>query len=156
MNISPAAPSDISGRVVVACVLSHRQRFLLLRRSRQVGSDRGLWHCVTGFCETGTEPLDQARQEINEELGVPADRMQLVRQLPPMALRGQDGIWTVHAFHFECASNRVTLNWEHDEAIWLDDYAASGLQTVSWLDAVHDGLTTATRRSAEQSRDDAA
>lgn len=134
------APARRPTREVVACLLSHGDRYLLLKRSRRVGSDRGRWHCVTGFCEPGVEPMEQAVREVQEETGMPPHLVQLVRRLP-LRLQGDDGTWTVHAFHFDCATDDVVLNWENDDARWLSDPAASGLRTVSWLDTVHRSLT---------------
>jgi ADP-ribose pyrophosphatase YjhB (NUDIX family) len=130
----------------VACLLSHADHFLLLRRSRRVGSDRGRWHCVTGFCEPGVDPLEQAVREVREETGMPLEDVHLLRRAP-LRLEGQDGAWTVHAFHFACSSSRVVLNWENDDAVWLCDPGASGLSMVPWLDVVHRTLTD-TRRPA--------
>ena len=133
-------------REVVACLVSHQDRYLLLKRSRRVGSDRGRWHCVTGFCEPGVDPLDQAVREVHEETGMPPDYLRLLHRAP-LHLHGGDGAWTVHAFHFDCSSSRVRLNWENDDAVWLRDPGASGLPTVSWLDAVHRGLTRTGERA---------
>lgn len=133
-----AAPPP--SREVVACLLSHADRFLLLKRSSRVGSDRGRWHCVTGYCEPGVDPLEQAIREVHEETGIASSDVRLLRRTP-IRLAGPDGAWTVHAFHFACSSSRISLNWEHDEAVWLSDPGASGLPTVPWLDAVHRTLT---------------
>ena len=97
-------------REVVACLLSHEDRYLLLKRSRRVGSDRGCWHCVTGFCEPGVDPLEQAVREVHEETGMPPEDVRLLRRAP-LRLDGRDGEWTVHAFHFACSRSRVRLNW---------------------------------------------
>ena len=132
---APAAAPPLA-REVVACLLSHDDRQLLLRRSRHVGSDRGRWHCVTGFCDPGVDPLEQAVREVHEETGMPPGSVRLLRRTS-LLLMGEDGPWTVHAFHFACSSSRVRLNWENDDAVWLSDVAGSGLPTVPWLDAVH-------------------
>ena len=140
VTASRPAPAWPPTREVVACLLSHDDRYLLLKRSREVSSDRGQWHCVTGFCEPGVDPVEQAVREVQEETGMPRHLVQLVRRIP-LRLPGDDGTWTVHAFHFDCATDDVTLNWENDEAMWLSDPAASGLETVPWLDIVHRSLT---------------
>ena len=127
-------------REVVACLLSHADRFLLLKRSHRVGSDRGRWHCVTGFCEPGVDPLEQAIREVHEETGIAPSDVRLLRRTV-IRLAGPDGAWTVHTFHFACSSSRISLNWENDEAVWLADPGTSGLPTVPWLDAVHRTLT---------------
>ena len=130
-------------RVVVACVLSHEEKFLLLRRSRLVGSDRGMWHCVTGHCPDGTDPWEQALVEIREETGLMRNQLQLHRRAAPLLLASRQGTWTVHAFHFESTSRRVTLNWEHDNALWTDRSDEAALPMVPWYDRVRSVLMTA-------------
>ena len=140
MSAVARATAPSPSREVVACLLSHDDRFLLLKRSHRVGSDRGRWHCVTGFCEPGVDPLEQAICEVHEETGIAASDLRLLRRTP-IRLVGSDGAWTVHAFHFACSSSRISLNWEHDEAVWLSDPGTTALPTVEWLDAVHRTLT---------------
>lgn len=120
-------------REVVACVLTHDDDYLLLRRSPQVGSDQGRWHCITGYGEVGVAPLDQALTEVAEETGLRPGALRLVRQFSPLVLTAPGGDWTVHLFHFSCARRDVVLNWENDQARWLARPLAAGLDTVDWL-----------------------
>ncbi len=60
-------------------VLWHDGAVCLLRRSRRVGSDAGLWHCITGYLESGASPEMQARTELFEETGLSAHRLDLLR-----------------------------------------------------------------------------
>lgn len=129
-------------REVVACLLSFDDQYLLLRRSEDVGSDRGRWHCVTGFCEPGVDPMEQAVREVQEETGMAPSSLRLVRRVP-LHLDGGGDTWTVHAFHFACETDEVSLNWEHDQARWLSAPGDSGLRTVPWLDTVHRSLVPA-------------
>ena len=126
-------------RRVVACVVQHEGRLLLLKRSQEVGSDRGRWHCVTGFCDLGTEPLEQAWQELEEETGLSRRAAYLRGRATPLELMGGRGeVWTVHAFLFGTSDPEVTLNWEHDAARWADGSMLDRLDTVPWLDDIHE------------------
>lgn len=115
-------------REVVAAVLLHGDDVCLLRRSQAVGSDRGLWHCVTGYVEPATAPLAQALTEITEETGLRADEL---------VMRGEEvlaiGDWTVHVLCFSAAHRRVRLNWENDACRWVDARGPLALPVVPWL-----------------------
>lgn len=118
-------------REVVAAVLLHGDDVCLLRRSQAVGSDRGLWHCVTGYVEPAIAPLTQAITEIGEigeETGLRTDEL---------VLRGEEvlaiGDWTVHVLCFSAAHRRVQLNWENDACRWVDAHRPLAIPVVPWL-----------------------
>jgi 8-oxo-dGTP diphosphatase len=121
---------------VVACVLTHRGLICLLRRSSSVGSDRGKWHCVTGFLPPATNPLDQARSEVCEETALDPEKLRLTREAEPLVLVGATCSWTVFPFLFEVTAPMLTLNWEHDAYRWATPRALSESETVHWLPEV--------------------
>ena len=49
---------------VVTCILEHDGKILLLKRSNQVGTYRGLWGGVAGYVEELEDPYDTALKEI--------------------------------------------------------------------------------------------
>lgn len=120
-------------RRVVASVLTHRGRICLLRRSQAVGSDRGKWHCVTGFLPAATHPFEQARTEIYEEAGLDMETLRLVRQADPLLLGGDSATWTVFAFRFEVSAPKLVLNWENDAYRWVTPCVMPRYETVPWL-----------------------
>jgi ADP-ribose pyrophosphatase YjhB (NUDIX family) len=104
---------------VVAVVLTHQGRICLLRRSGQVSSDTGLWHCVTGYLPAAADPIRHAQLEVTEETGIAAARLE-----PAGAAvfdqYGSDGrLWRIHSFHFRTFKPAVLLNWENDAAFWV-------------------------------------
>jgi len=128
-------------RAVVAVLLTHRGRLCLLRRSRLVGSDRGRWHCVTGFAEEGVDPARQALVELAEETGLGPDELRSFEAGPVLELPdGRSGSWRVSVYRAEARRDRLTLNWEHDDACWVPWPAAADdeRELVPWLAAVVD------------------
>ncbi|GHB73796.1 hypothetical protein GCM10010377_75250 [Streptomyces viridiviolaceus] len=126
-----------TGRAVVAVVLGRRGRIALFRRSALVGSERGRWHCVTGFMESGSPLLDAVR-ELYEETGLGVADLVRISTGPVLSLPDRaDSVWTVHTFWAETERRRLALNWEHDAYCWI----APGLLPsvdgqVDWLAAV--------------------
>lgn len=135
-------PREIDHQVVAA-VLSNKGRIGLFRRSNKVSGDVGLWHCITGFLSNADSPLTQALVEIEEEVGICGDKLQLCSSAW-FDLLGNDGItWRVHAFHFLCQTEALTLNWENDAASWVFANQLHLYPTVTWLDNVFTALAPA-------------
>ena len=124
-----------SSRQVVAVVLAWRGRLGLFKRSAQVGSDAGLWHCVTGFVEDAESPIEAAARELLEETGLSVKDLSLLRAGQVLALRDhQGGRWTVHTFLAETDRRRLQLNYEHDAYRWVDPQRLARFDgQVAWL-----------------------
>lgn len=118
-------------RQVVTAFLEHNGRILLLRRSPLVRSFGGRWAAVSGSIPPGTSPLEQAYQEISEEVGLARDQVAFVRRGPPMLVRDSARTWLIHPMLFRTRDpSRVRLNWENTEARWAPPSSISGLVTV--------------------------
>ena len=115
--------------------LQHEQRILLLRRSSKVGSYQGKWAGVSGYLEDDEDPLQRARIEIEEELGLSSAQATLVRS--GEALRAfdeqKDTVWIIHPFLFEIREQKVQLDWEHTESNWIAPDELSLYETVPKL-----------------------
>jgi len=141
-------------RAVVAVLLWHDGELCLLRRSQRVGSDPGLWHCITGYLEPGASPEGQARTELYEETGLSADRLDSLRAGGSFVLAGSDGtLWTVHLFTAVARTRALGLNWEHDAYRWVDPSVVPAPDQVPWLPhvlAANVGPTTTPDRTGRR------
>jgi len=109
-------------RHVVTCFLEHNGKIMMLRRSERVGTYRGKWAGVSGYIEEGTSPSQQAWTEINEEAGLGADDVELVRKGQPLEVVDAElgRKWIVHPFRFRVLKPEKTkIDWEHTEAKWI-------------------------------------
>jgi ADP-ribose pyrophosphatase YjhB (NUDIX family) len=123
-------------RTIVAVLLTHHGRLCLLRRSALVGSDRGRWHCVTGFLEPGVDPERQVLAELAEETGLRPEDLTSFVAGPALHLPdGRAGSWRVLLYRAESQHDRVSLNWEHDDACWVPwpEADQDGRVLVPWL-----------------------
>ncbi|QDX40021.1 NUDIX domain-containing protein [Salarchaeum sp. JOR-1] len=114
---------------VVTCVLRHRGRVLLLRRSDAVGSYTGRWGMVAGHAEGA--PDEQAWVEIEEETGL-RDACTLVRRGDPFSVDDTDRgtRWTVHPSLFDCERRQVTPNEETTDWEWVNPVEIRRRETV--------------------------
>ena len=106
---------------VVSSFLLSDKRILLLRRSDRVGSYRGRWAGVSGYLEKGETPLQRAKIEIQEELGLSSLQVNLVRsgELLRTYDDQNDTIWIIHPFLFEVHEPNLRLDWENSESRWI-------------------------------------
>jgi len=120
---------------VVTSFLQNDQNILLLRRSAKVGSYQGRWAAVSGFIEENEDPLQRARTEIQEELGLGSDRTRLERAGEPLRAFDDenDTVWIVHPFLFELDQRTLSLDWEHSEYKWINPDDLGSYETVPKL-----------------------
>ena len=65
---------------VVSCILEHKGKILLLKRSNQVSTYKGRWGVVAGYIEPNETPIETALKEIHEEAGLQSDTVSLLQQ----------------------------------------------------------------------------
>ncbi len=132
--------TEPEARQVVTCFLRRKDakgndEILILRRSERVGSYQGRWAGVSGYLEDD-EPLARALVEIEEETGLSADEVRLVRTGEPLPVDDRErGLrWLVYPFLFDVAAERpLTLDWENTEARWVAPQDITDYETVPLL-----------------------
>ncbi len=116
---------------VVTVFLRYRDKVLVLKRSMGVGTYRGRWAGVSGYIEAWETPLEAAEREVREETGV--SKAALVREGRPLSIKDQDRRWVVHPFLFDVSTDKLTLDWEHDDYRWMEPNKVKGLNAVPGL-----------------------
>jgi translation initiation factor 2B subunit (eIF-2B alpha/beta/delta family)/ADP-ribose pyrophosphatase YjhB (NUDIX family) len=126
-------------RQVVASFLRSGEEILLLRRSGRVGSYQGKWAGVSGFLEQGEIPLQRAKLEILEEVGLNTEDIRLVRSGEPLRAfdEQEDTVWTIFPFLFDVQQRSVRLDWEHSEHKWIN---ADGLRSHETVPKLNEGF----------------
>ena len=120
---------------VVTCILLYEDKMLLLKRSNQVSTYQGQWAGVSGYVEPGDDVRERAIIEITEEIGLRRDQVQLITQGEPIEFYdpGETQRWCVHPFLFSTCTNKVTLDWEHDDYAWVSATQLDNYNTVPKL-----------------------
>ncbi len=125
-------------QVVTAFLIRDKDnpKVLILRRSQQVGTYQGRWAGISGYLEPGTQPLQQALQEIQEEAGIAPSHVRLMAQAEPLSVADGNLQWLVYPFIFELLPpSEPVLDWEHTEARWIDPKEFDSFETVPGLKA---------------------
>jgi predicted aconitase with swiveling domain/8-oxo-dGTP pyrophosphatase MutT (NUDIX family) len=113
---------------VVTCILRHEGRILILKRSKKVSTNQGMWAGVSGYIEKGESPLQTASKEISEETAL--TDFKLLKSGDMLRVRSGYRIWCIHPFLFESSSPEVTIDWEHTDYRWIDPSDIDDATTV--------------------------
>lgn len=100
---------------------------------------KGLWAGISGIIEGKEEPLERAKTEIFEEVGVTEESIVLLKAAPQMEIispQYANHQWIVFPFLFSVREPKLKLNWEHSEYEWVYTSEISKYQTVPTLDKV--------------------
>ena len=118
---------------VATSILLNRDRILILKRSAAVGSFQHYWSGVSGFVESGEEPLETSQREVEEETGISRASLELLTRAPPRLTEKPDQVFEVYSFLYLCTTDQVRLDWENDEFAWVAPEELHDYRTVPWL-----------------------
>lgn len=124
---------------IVTSFITSNEKFLLLKRSDKVKSMKGLWAGISGIIEKNEEPLQRAKIEIFEELGIKEDRIKLLKtaeQMRVMSPQYKNHEWEIFPFLFKANNPEIKLNWENSEYKWINANEINDYKTVPNLEKV--------------------
>lgn len=124
---------------IVTSFLTDSDKFLILKRSQKVKTMKGLWSGVSGIIEKNEEPLERAKIEIFEELGIPENRISLLKSADQVKVESpqyKNHEWEIFPFLFEAKGPEIKLNWENSEYQWINADEISNYETVPNLEKV--------------------
>ena len=124
---------------IVTSFLRHNDKVLILKRSNKVKTMKGLWAGVSGIIENNESPLERAKIEILEELGIGEENISLVKSTKEMRVNSpqyKNHEWEIFPFMFETKNPKITLNWENSEFRWIKTKELTNFETVPSLQKV--------------------
>ena len=128
---------------IVTSFITNNDKFLLLKRSDKVKSMKGLWAGVSGIIEKNESPLERAKIEIFEEIGIIESNIKLLKSADLVKVESpqyKNHEWEIFPFLFETRNSEIKLNWENSEFKWVDVNEISNYETVPSLDKVLSNL----------------
>jgi 8-oxo-dGTP pyrophosphatase MutT (NUDIX family) len=72
---------------IVTSFIKDNDKFLILKRSNKVKTMKGLWAGISGIIENNEEPLNRAKIEIFEELGISEDKIKFLKSASKMKVQ---------------------------------------------------------------------
>ncbi|MDP3780708.1 MAG: NUDIX domain-containing protein [Thermoproteota archaeon] len=124
---------------IVTCFITNENKILLLKRSDEVKSMKGLWAGVSGIIEKDEPPLARAKREIFEEVGLHEGQIKLLKSEKEMRIvspQYKNHEWLVFPFLFGAENQTIKLNWENSDYRWISIDEIKNFETVPSLDKV--------------------
>jgi len=124
---------------IVTSFIKNDGKVLLLKRSDKVKTMKGLWAGVSGIIEYNEIPLNRAKIEIFEEVGLKEDQIKILKSLNEMRITSpqyKNHEWIVYPFLFTTENLEIKLNWENSDYCWIDPKEITKFETVPNLDKV--------------------
>ncbi|MBA4453559.1 MAG: NUDIX domain-containing protein [Nitrosopumilaceae archaeon] len=124
---------------IVTSFIKDNDKFLILKRSNKVKTMKGLWAGISGIIENNEEPLNRAKIEIFEELGITEDKIKFLKSASKMKVHSpqyENHEWEIFPFLFESNNPTIKLNWENSEYKWITVDEMKNYETVPSIDKV--------------------
>ena len=124
---------------IITAFIKNNKKILILKRSSKVRTMKGLWSAVSGIIENNENPLDRAKIEIFEEIGMKKEKLNLVKKMEKIKISSpqyENHQWEVFSFLFETEETEVKLNWENSEFKWIYVDELKNYETVPSLNKI--------------------
>lgn len=139
-NFTPKKSFAIVGQKAI--ILNPQKEILVLQRSEKSGAG-GKWSLPGGALEYDENPYEAIQREIDEETQL------TVSDIRPFHIKSylnkDEDFVVIVGYVCKAMSEKVELNWEHDDFKWLSKEEALG------LDLTEDGKTFIENFNIEQS-----
>ena len=124
---------------IITAFIKNNNKILILKRSDKVRSMKGLWSGISGIIENNEIPINRAKIEIFEEVGIKKNKINLVKIIEKIKITSpqyENHEWEVFPFLFETKESEIKLNWENSEHKWINVNELKNYETVPSLDKI--------------------
>ena len=124
---------------IVTSFLNHNEKILILKRSQQVRTMKGLWSGVSGIIENNEMPIKRARIEIFEEVGIKEQNVELIKSGKEISVESpqyKNHQWVIFPFLFQTEISDIKLNWENSDFRWIHVNDLKEFNTVPSLEKI--------------------
>ena len=124
---------------IVTSFLKHNNKILILKRSQKVKSMKELWAGISGIIENNELPINRAKIEIFEEVGISEEHITLIKSTKEFTIESpqyKNQEWIIFPFFFKTDTNDIKLNWENSDFRWIDADQLKEFNTVPSLERI--------------------
>ena len=124
---------------IITAFIKNNNKILILKRSDKVRSMKGLWSGVSGIIENNEIPINRAKIEIFEEVGIKENKIKIIKSIEKIKISSpqyENHEWEVFPFLFETKESKIKLNWENSEHKWINVNELKNYETVPSLDKI--------------------
>lgn len=123
---------------VMNCVVKYRDKILVVQRSKELNFYPGYWNGVSGFLDDKRSFEQKVKDELREELGIPAKMVKKIRlcEIFHQEAPKYKKTWIVHPVLVEIATDKIKLDWEARNYRWVKFNEARKLKLLPGFDRV--------------------
>jgi len=116
---------------VINCVVKHKDKILLVKRSSDMKFYPGWWNGLGGFLDDDKSLEEKVKEEILEEIGIVEKDIISIKLGEVFDLDDPESrkTWIIHPVIVEVNTDKVILDWEAEDYRWikLEELASFGI-----------------------------
>ena len=130
--------TNIRWAPVINCILKYKNKILVVQRNEKLNFYPGYWNGISGFLDDQRDLIEKVSDELNEELGIPKNKIKKIRlgeifdQNEPKYKK----TWIVHPVLVNVSTDKVTIDWEARNYKWLKLKEVKKLKLLPGFDKV--------------------
>src|SRR3989344_3646477 len=130
--------SKIRWAPVVNCVIRHKGKILLVKRSSDMRLYPDCWNGVSGFLDDKKSLREKFLEELKEELGLSRGNIKSIKlgEIFDQEAPEYQKTWIVHPVLVEVKTDKICLDWEAKDYRWLTFLDTRKLRLVPGLGRV--------------------
>jgi len=123
---------------VINCVVKHKNKFLVVQRSKKLNFYPGYWNGISGFLDDKRGLTEKVAEEIKEELGIPKSKIKNIRfgEIFDQEEPKYKKTWIVHPVLVEVKTDKVKTDWEARNYKWVTLQEIKRLNLLPGFDEV--------------------
>jgi isopentenyldiphosphate isomerase len=123
--------------VVLTCFVKFKDKILLLKRSKEVGTYPETWHTVAGYLDELKPIRVKVLEELQEEIGISKNDIAKIKIDDYFEFFDEKAgkTWIVHPILAELKNEpKIKLDWEHTEYKWIFPHEIKNFNTAPRLE----------------------
>lgn len=135
--------TNIRWTPVINCVLSYKNKILVVQRNDDFDFYPGYWNGISGFLDDNKSLREKVLEEIKEEVGITGSD---IRKIYLGEIFNQEETkykktWIVHPILVETKTDKVKINWEAKDYKWVSLQEAKKLRLLPGFENVLEMLS---------------
>jgi 8-oxo-dGTP pyrophosphatase MutT (NUDIX family) len=123
--------------LVLTVFIAYKEKILLLKRSRNVGTYKNKWNTVTGYIDEKKPIIDKIIEELEEEISINKENILSYNIFESFEFEDKkiNKKWIIYPSIIELKEKpKIKLDWEHSEYKWIHPRDLLKYDTVPNLD----------------------
>ena len=106
---------------VINCVVKHKNKLLVVKRSKELNFYPGYWNGISGFLDDQRNLAEKVSDELKKELGMLKTEIKRIRlgEIFDREEAKYKKTWIVHPVLVEVKTDKIKLDWEARNYQWL-------------------------------------